>query len=65
MDQYAEMYKKSVEDPAGFWSEIASEFYWKEQWNAKEVCKENIDVTKGRVDIQVNTQFPPFFFLIL
>jgi Acetyl-coenzyme A synthetase N-terminus len=63
MDQYAGMYKKSVEDPAGFWSEIASEFYWKEKWNPNEICKENLDVTKGRVNIEVSAKFPPLFFL--
>ncbi|KAJ4790845.1 Acetyl-coenzyme A synthetase [Rhynchospora pubera] len=51
-EQYEKMYKKSVEDPAGFWSEIASEFYWEEKWNPNEVCKENIDVTNGRVNIE-------------
>ena len=25
------MYKKSIEDPAGFWSDIAKDFYWKKQ----------------------------------
>ena len=25
------MYKRSVEDPEGFWSDIAKEFYWKKQ----------------------------------
>lgn len=46
------MYKRSIEDPAGFWSEIASEFYWKERWGP-EVCSENIDVRKGTVKIEV------------
>lgn len=64
MYQYEKMYKKSVEDPAGFWSEIASEFYWKEKWNPNEVCKENLDVTKGQVSIEVSIQFPPFFSYI-
>lgn len=46
------MYKRSVEDPSGFWSDIASEFYWKQKWG-KEVCSENLDVTKGPVNIEV------------
>ncbi|MBU0637953.1 MAG: acetate--CoA ligase [Planctomycetes bacterium] len=33
MDQYKEMYKRSIEDPGGFWGEIAGEFYWKEKWS--------------------------------
>jgi Acetyl-coenzyme A synthetase N-terminus len=65
MDQYAGMYKKSVEDPAGFWSEIASEFYWKEKWNPNEICKENLDVTNGRVNIEVSANFLLSFSYII
>ncbi|CAL9100183.1 unnamed protein product, partial [Musa textilis] len=50
-EQYQQMYKRSIEDPAGFWSEIASQFYWKERWGP-EVCSENIDVRKGTVKIE-------------
>lgn len=46
------MYKRSVEDPAGFWADIASEFYWKEKWGQR-VCSENLDVRKGNVKIEV------------
>ncbi len=30
-EQYDAMYKRSVEDPEGFWGDIAKEFYWKKQ----------------------------------
>ncbi|KAF7802030.1 Acetyl-coenzyme A synthetase, chloroplastic/glyoxysomal [Senna tora] len=50
-EQYLEMYKRSIEDPAGFWSEIASEFYWKQKWGGK-VCDENFDVRKGNIKIE-------------
>ncbi|XP_062225540.1 acetyl-coenzyme A synthetase, chloroplastic/glyoxysomal-like [Phragmites australis] len=50
--QYREMYKRSIDDPAGFWSEIADEFYWKQKWNPDEVCAENLDVTKGPIEIE-------------
>lgn len=49
--KYLEMYKKSVEDPTGFWSEIASQFYWKRKWEG-EVVSENLDVRKGAVNIE-------------
>jgi len=52
-DQYREMYQKSIDDPAGFWSEIAGEFYWKQKWSPDEVCAENLDVTKGPIKIEV------------
>ncbi len=31
--EYEDSYSKSVEDPASFWSEIASTFFWKKKWN--------------------------------
>ncbi|XP_058737673.1 acetyl-coenzyme A synthetase, chloroplastic/glyoxysomal [Vicia villosa] len=50
-EQYLEMYKRSIEDPAGFWSEIASDFYWKQKWG-DQVYSENLDVTKGNINIE-------------
>lgn len=50
-EQYLKMYKKSIDDPAGFWSEIASQFYWKKIWDP-EVFSENLDVRKGKVKIE-------------
>ena len=35
MEQYREMHKKSVEDPEGFWTEIAKQFYQEEKWTGK------------------------------
>ncbi len=31
-EQYREMWKRSVEDPEGFWGEAASEFFWYHRW---------------------------------
>ncbi|KAD7480542.1 hypothetical protein E3N88_03678 [Mikania micrantha] len=50
--QYLEMYKRSIEDPSGFWSDIASNFYWKKKWDQNLIYSENLDVTKGDVSIQ-------------
>ena len=33
MEQYREMYDRSIKDPDGFWAEVAEQFYWKERWN--------------------------------
>lgn len=33
LEQYHEAYKKSVEDPEGFWGDIASSFYWRKKWD--------------------------------
>ncbi|KAL1820292.1 hypothetical protein ACET3Z_015161 [Daucus carota] len=49
--KYLEMYKRSIEDPAGFWSDIASEFYWKKKWG-HQVFEENLDVRKGAIKIK-------------
>ena len=31
--EYEEMYKRSVEDPSGFWGDIASQFHWEKPWD--------------------------------
>jgi acetyl-CoA synthetase len=53
--QYDEMYKRSVEDPDGFWGDIASTFFWKKKFPVKggKLHSENIDVRKGRVAVEV------------
>ncbi len=32
-EQYQKMYEQSINDPDGFWSEIAGQFEWKEKWS--------------------------------
>lgn len=32
-DEYQETYKRSVEDPQGFWADVAEHFFWKRKWN--------------------------------
>ncbi|MBL0256511.1 MAG: acetate--CoA ligase [Bacteroidetes bacterium] len=32
-DEYQSAYKKSVNDPEGFWADIASNFYWRKRWD--------------------------------
>jgi acetyl-CoA synthetase len=32
-DEYKAAYKKSVDDPEGFWADIASHFYWRKRWD--------------------------------
>ncbi|KIC92188.1 MULTISPECIES: acetate--CoA ligase [unclassified Flavihumibacter] len=33
LEQYNTVYKKSVDDPEGFWADIASNFYWRKRWD--------------------------------
>ena len=32
-DQYRSAYKKSVDDPEGFWADVASSFFWRKKWD--------------------------------
>ncbi|PON46297.1 Acetate-CoA ligase [Parasponia andersonii] len=50
--KYLELYERSVKDPGGFWSDVASQFYWKHKWAADHVYSENVDVRKGPVQIE-------------
>lgn len=58
------MYRRSIEDPSAFWSEIASEFYWKKKWGEK-VFSQNFDVRKGSIHIEVRSFFSSFMYAIL
>ena len=33
MEQYSQMYQRSITDPEGFWAEIAEGFHWQQKWN--------------------------------
>ena len=59
MEQYDEMYKRSIEDPEGFWAEIADEFVWKEKWSKvlDYTFEGNVDVkwfVDGKTNLSVN-----------
>ncbi|GLU06594.1 hypothetical protein SLE2022_236150 [Rubroshorea leprosula] len=49
--KYLEMYMRSIQDPAGFWSDIASQFYWKQKW-PEQVYSDNLDIRKGPIKIE-------------
>jgi len=50
-EQYEEMYQRSIEDPDGFWGDIAEEFYWHKKWEPKHMSW-NFDVRKGPISIE-------------
>lgn len=59
MDQYNEMYQRSITDPEGFWSEIAEQFVWKEKWSKvlDYTFEGNVDVKwfiDGKTNLSVN-----------
>jgi len=32
-EQYQKMYERSIQDPEGFWSDVAADFVWKKKWD--------------------------------
>jgi len=50
-DEYEKLWKRSIEDPNGFWSEIATEYVeWFKKWDKVEDY--NFDVNKGPVYVK-------------
>lgn len=47
MDEYRSMHKRSLEDPSGFWGDIASEFHWETKWDT--VVEANFAASKGTI----------------
>ena len=52
MDRYKELYKKSIEDPAAFWGDLANEFYWKVPPSKEKFVDFNFDSREGKVFIK-------------
>jgi acetyl-CoA synthetase len=50
MEVYLEMYRRSIDDPEGFWAEQAEQFFWFNKWS--QVRRYNYNVKNGPVDIQ-------------
>ena len=50
MQQYQEMYDRSINDPERFWSEIALDFHWFRKWD--KVRSFNYDVRKGPIELK-------------
>ncbi len=50
IDEYKEMYRRSIEKPEEFWSEMADQFYWEKKWD--QVRDYNYSISKGPVKIE-------------
>ena len=50
IDQYKEMYNRSIEKPDEFWAEMADQFYWEKKWES--VREYNYSISKGPVHIE-------------
>ena len=58
-EQYEDMYRRSIEDPEGFWGEIADNFVWKEKWTKvrEYTFNDQVDIKwfiDGKTNISVN-----------
>ncbi|KAL4422637.1 hypothetical protein ABPG75_008834 [Micractinium tetrahymenae] len=50
MEQYREMYERSLKDPEGFWGELMERFHWRKKWDSGEnFHKWNFDTSKGPI----------------
>ncbi len=50
MDEYQALYDRSMEDPEGFWGEIAENYFWYQKWD--KVMDYNYDLNKGDIFIK-------------
>ncbi|MBT8338354.1 MAG: acetate--CoA ligase [Gemmatimonadetes bacterium] len=50
LDQYRQMYERSIEDPDGFWGEVADDFHWFRKWD--KVRDYNYDRREGKVWVE-------------
>ncbi len=49
-EEYQKMYDRSIQDPEGFWGEVAEQFHWFEKWD--KVFDYNYDRRQGKVQHQ-------------
>lgn len=47
METYRDMHKRSLEDPAGFWGDIAKDFYWQVPPKRESFLSYNFDTAEG------------------
>lgn len=52
LQQYRELHKRSIEDPAKFWADIASQFHWEVPFDVNNFYSYNFDVDKGPISIK-------------
>lgn len=58
LDEYREIYAKSIQDPAGFWGELANQIDWYQKWD--KVCVDNFEnaehewFTDGKLNVSYN-----------
>ncbi|CAL8467441.1 g6979 [Coccomyxa elongata] len=48
-DDYERLYRRSIQDPAGFWADFAREFHWERPWR-RDHARWNFDRRRGRIE---------------
>lgn len=48
-EQYQELYKQSIENPQGFWCNVARQFHWETAASAENYLSYNFDISKGPI----------------
>lgn len=51
LDQYRALYERSINDPEGFWAQIASQFHWNKPWNGP-FLEHNFNMNDGPISIR-------------
>ena len=52
MEEYQRKWKQSIDDPAGFWGEIAERFHWKVPPSKEQFLSYNFNVNDGPIKIE-------------
>ncbi|XP_059613931.1 acetyl-coenzyme A synthetase [Phlebotomus argentipes] len=52
MEQYRELHKQSLDNPAQFWGNIAKQFHWETAADPAKFCQYNFDISNGPVSIK-------------
>ena len=52
LEEYKKLYEKSINDPEGFWGEIAEQFYFKTPPTKGKFLEYNFNVNKGPVFVK-------------
>ncbi|KAI2808600.1 Acetyl-coenzyme A synthetase, cytoplasmic [Blomia tropicalis] len=52
LEEYRRLYKLSVEDPANFWFNMCSNFYWKKGPILSSMIEYNFDISKGPIYVK-------------
>lgn len=51
-DEYKEKYDRSINDPRGFWTEIASQFHWETAAHPDKFVQYNFDNSNGPISVK-------------